>query len=98
MLFKNLNLKYNKHINVIAGTTFGVLQIHANSDAMRTWLWVDVLKNVNMYSSRWLIIHAFASVLGIFVVCSLIDLLRKRFIEYPLFRFWDNQRERKKLK
>lgn len=35
---KNLNISYNKIINAIGGSTFGVLLIHANSDAMRQWL------------------------------------------------------------
>lgn len=30
---KNLNISYNKIINAIGGSTFGVLLIHANSDA-----------------------------------------------------------------
>jgi hypothetical protein len=34
--FKNIKLKYNKTINTIASATFGVLLIHANSDAMRS--------------------------------------------------------------
>ena len=36
--FKNMNIKYSKVINAFGAGTFGVLLIHANSGAMRTWL------------------------------------------------------------
>ena len=36
--FRTLRLPYSKLINAIGSTTFGVLLIHANSDAMRRWL------------------------------------------------------------
>ena len=35
LLFKNIKLKYNPVINLLAQSVFGVLLIHANSDAMR---------------------------------------------------------------
>lgn len=78
MLFKNLKIKYNSFINVVASTSFGVLLIHANSDTMRRWLWKDVLHNVEMYDSSNFVLHAFCCVIGVFIICSLIDLLRNR--------------------
>lgn len=89
MFFKNLKMKHHGWINTISATTFGVLLIHANSDAMRQWLWKDVLNNVGMYDSPWLPLHAIGSVLVIFAVCSVIDLLRIHLIEAPCFRLWD---------
>lgn len=38
MLFKNIDIKYNKYINTIASTTFGVLLIHANSATTRKFI------------------------------------------------------------
>lgn len=76
MLFKNLKIKYNPFINAVASTCFGVLLIHANSDTMRRWLWGDLLHNVEMYDSSYYVIHAIFTIIGIFVVCSLIDYLR----------------------
>lgn len=87
LFFKNVKVGYSKFINTVAASTFGVLQIHANSDAMRKWLWRDVLNNVGMYDSEWLILHAFGSVLTVFTICVLLDLLRIHFIEEPLFKF-----------
>ena len=89
MFFKNLKIKTNKFINTVAASAFGVLLIHANSDAMRQWLWVDVLQNAKMYSSEWLVLHAILSVLVIYIICTVIDFLRIQFIEKPFFKLWD---------
>lgn len=84
MIFKNLKIKYNKHINNIAKTTFGVLLIHGNSDEMRQFLWKDFLNNMSFYNSEKLILHAVFAVLGVYVICVIIDLLRIKFVEIPL--------------
>lgn len=39
------------------------------------------------YSANYLYIHAIASVIGIFVVCVLIDRMRVQFIEKPIFHW-----------
>ncbi len=89
LFFKNLKMKNSRFINTVAASAFGVLMIHANSNAMRQWLWVDLLHNVEMYYSEWLIVHAFGSVIGIYIVCTAIDFLRIRFIEKPVFKLLD---------
>jgi hypothetical protein len=91
LLFLNWDLPYSRFINSTAATVFGVLCIHASSDAMRTFLWKDLLKVPTMYevSLPLLILHAVASVVGVFTVCSLIDRLRIRFIEPPVMRWVD---------
>lgn len=89
MFFKNLNIEYSRFINTVAASTFGVLLIHANSDAMRLWLWNDVCNNVGFYTSKYLVIHALVCVAIIYVACTLIDYLRIRFIERPVFKYLD---------
>ena len=88
MFFKNL--KFNSaFVNTIAASCFGVLLIHANSDTMRKWLWYDVLDNAGMFNSQWLIVHMVTSVIVIYIVCTIIDYLRIKFLEKPFFRFAD---------
>lgn len=84
LFFKNLKMGYGKVINTIAASTFGVLLIHANSDTMRRWLWVDVCNNVGAYQGGNVIIHAIVSVVAIYNVCTIIDMVRIRLIEQPL--------------
>lgn len=89
MFFKNVRIPYNKFINTMASTCFGVLLIHANSNTMRTWLWKDVLNNVEVFSKSWMPFHALGSVIMIFLICSFIDFLRILFFEKPFLRMWD---------
>lgn len=92
--FKNLHIGKSEWINRIAASTFGVFVIHANSDTMRQFLWKDFLHNTAFYHSQWLFLHAILSIIGIYVVCTLIDMLRIRFIEKPFFRMMDTPFDR----
>ncbi len=92
LFFKNLKVKYSKVINAFGASTFGVLLIHSNSDTMRHWLWVDTLKNKEMYDSPYLVLHAVVSVLAIFIICNLIDQLRILLIEKPVFRLLEKKK------
>ena len=89
--FKNLNIGYSKVINLIAKTTFGVLMIHANSDAWRQFMWKDLL-HVNTFYSLPIVSLIMRTILitaGVFIVCSLIDMIRIYLIEKPLFIHFD---------
>lgn len=77
LFFRNLKIRNNKVINKIATSTFGVLLIHANSDTMRQWLWRDVCNVVGEYEKGGaIILHAVLCVAIIYIVCTLIDMLR----------------------
>ena len=89
MYFKGINLKQSKLINLIGGSTFGVLLIHANSDTMRQWLWKDTLNNVSYFNSETLIFHAIASVIIIFAICIVIDRIRIITVEKYVFNHID---------
>jgi ABC-type dipeptide/oligopeptide/nickel transport system permease component len=91
--FKNLDIPYNKLINIIGGTTFGVLLIHANSNAMRQWLWKDTVDCVGHYALPLpqLMLYSIAVVLAVFFTCSVIDRLRQVYIEEPFFKWYDRK-------
>lgn len=91
MAFKNMKRPYNKYINMVASATFGVLLIHANSDIMRQFLWKDVLDVAGHYTSDTLWVHAILSVVGVYVICVVMDLVRIRFVEEPLFKVLDKK-------
>lgn len=93
MFFKDVSIPYNRFINTLGASTFGVLLIHANSDAMRTWLWYDTLNNVGFFTNSTLLViaHSIISVLLVYSLCTLIDWLRIKFLEQPFFsRFGDS--------
>ncbi len=89
VFFKNLKLKYNPIINTIAASTFGVLLIHSNSDTMRQWLWKDTLNNVGAFHTDMFIVHEICSVVGIYIICTIIDIGRIYLIEKPVFKLID---------
>lgn len=91
--FKNMYIAHSKFINAIGASTFGVLLIHANSDAMRQWLWKDTADCVGHYAlpPLQLTIYILSAVLIIFIVCTVIDRLRYHLIEKPFFRWYDKK-------
>ncbi len=89
--FRTLRLPYSKFVNILGATTFGVLLIHAHSDTMRHWLWVDLFDNVGHLASASYAVRAISIVLLIFVVCACIDYLRIVLLEKPLFAIYDKR-------
>ena len=84
--FKNLDIGCSKLINEIGSSTFGVYLIHATSFVMTTVL-VQTLRTPEFLGSRWLCLHAVASVAVIFAGCAVIDILYRRLIEKPILTF-----------
>lgn len=91
--FKNMNISHSKIINAIGASTFGVLLIHANSDAMRQWLWKDTVDCIGHYAllPLHLTLYILSAVIIIFIVCTAIDRLRFHLIEKPFFRWYDKK-------
>lgn len=89
--FRNLNIGYSKFINLVAKTTFGVLMIHANGDAWRTFMWRDLLHvdSSASLSAFPLIGRSIVIVGGVFICCSLLDIIRIYLIERPTFEHFD---------
>ncbi len=90
LFFRNMKIKNNKFINTLASTTFGVLLIHANSDAMRNFLWKNLIKVPTFYNSMsgiMLVLSSFIVVIVIYFVCAGLDYLRIIFLERPLFNY-----------
>ena len=84
VIFKNTHIKYNKTINILAFTTFGIYLIHDNN-YIRGKLWNDWFNVVAMYRSYDLlsfIVHIFVIVVLIFSVCSLIEYMRIKLFVY----------------
>lgn len=94
MFFKKVPLKYHKWINSVGASTFGVLLIHANSNTMRQWLWKDTLNNVGYYDNN-IYLHSIICVLCVFSVCIIIDQIRLKLIERPLFELLDKYMEKR---
>jgi hypothetical protein len=88
-----MNIKYSKVINAFGAGTFGVLLIHANSNAMRIWLWEETIDVVGHYTMPlWgLILYSIGVVLAIFIICNLIDQLRIVTVEKWFLGWYDRK-------
>ena len=95
LFFRDLDIPYVKAINTVAATTFGVLCIHAITEGVRMFLWRDLLKIPEVVTRPLpaVIGYFILADIGVFAVCSLIDLLRIRFLERPLFSWYGRNEE-----
>jgi len=74
--FLGLNIK-NKFINLIGAATFGVYLIHEDM-FIRPFLWFQLFKNASFQDSPYLIPYSIFVVILVFIVCTLIEILRSK--------------------
>lgn len=91
MFFKNVDIGYNRLINKIAASAFGVFMIHTNSDTMRQWLWRSIFKNGDMYFTKFYVLYAVMTVFLVYIACTIIDIVRIRLLEKPFLHFIDKK-------
>lgn len=92
-VFKNINIKNIKAINLISSTSLGIYLIHDNP-IIRPLLWNKWL-NVNHYSQNkhfW--IFAIGSVAIVFVICCVIELVRS-FVEKYVLKLINKRNQKK---
>lgn len=89
LYFKNIKINYNPVINKIAASAFGVLLIHSNSALLCNWLWVQKLNNVYYFETKYFYFHMMFSIIAVYIVCTIIDMLRIQIIEKPCFSLYD---------
>ncbi len=74
---------FNAHINRLAGTVLGIYLIHDNN-LMRKIIWDYIFPNLDYIQSSWYVLFYVIKVFAVFAICSMIELLRKRYVERPL--------------
>lgn len=76
LLFRSLDIKQNKVINLIAASTLGIYLIHENI-FLRTIIWRETVSvDINSISTLQFIVFAILKVLIVFGICLTIDLIR----------------------
>lgn len=80
-VFKNIKISYNPFINTVASTTFAVYLIH-NNPIISDWLWNTVVQANNYFSSPFFLLHMISVSLLLFVMCSVLEWLRLKVINY----------------
>lgn len=82
-VFKNIKIKYNRVLNMFAGTTLAVIMIH-DGHYFRSVTW-SIFKTTEWWYSQYYLLFMVMVAVSIYFACAVIDILRKRFIEKPLF-------------
>ncbi len=80
LFFRNLNMKYNKYINIVSSTTLGIYLLHDNP-SVRNYLWSNYFKLFEITRSKYLILTSIKVIFLVFFICMLIDLIRKIVVE-----------------
>lgn len=74
--FATMKERKNKIINLLASSTFGIYLIHDNP-YVRNYIWRDLFKVSSYINSPYLFLYSILVSSIIFIVCFIIDLLRK---------------------
>ena len=85
-IFRSITIKPNRFINGVAACVFGVYLIHDNN-YIRPFLWQYLLKNCEYFQTGYLIPHMLISVFSVFVICVIIEFIRKQTIEKLWIRY-----------
>lgn len=83
--FSKMKVQNSSLINTLASATFGVYLIHDYS-AMRQIIWRDFLNVSAAADSAVLIPYSVFCAFMVFACCVVVDLIRKRLLEYPFMR------------
>ena len=88
MTFALTNIKSCKFINVVASATFGVYLIHENH-YLRNIFWQTIFKNSSYQNSLMIIPVSIVAVVSVYVVCTIIELIRQYVFEKTFAKFTD---------
>lgn len=83
-IFLNRKVFYSKFVNKIAGATLGVYILHENMlfrEGSNPLLWDRILHIHVWYTSPFFILHFIVSVIGVFIVCTVIERIRQKVID-----------------
>ena len=78
----------NVIINKIASCTFGVYLFHDNP-FIRKKLWIEWIRNQIFYDSKWLILRMILSVIIVYSLGIIIELLRQKFLSKSWFNLYN---------
>lgn len=82
LVFKNINIRTNKIINLCAGSSFAVLLIH-DGHFFRSWTWT-ISHISEWFFSPWYPVRLIVTAVIIYAICMCVDIIRKYTVEHFL--------------
>lgn len=83
LAFRALPAFSSRAVDIVAGTTFGILLIHDHG-FFRYVLWGGIVNAPSWWYSQHYLLRLVAVTVAVFAVCSLIDYARQRLLERPI--------------
>ena len=84
LLFKQLNIKNSKIINLLASLSFGIYLFHDNF-LLRDILWIKIFNVNNYYNSKLFLLYGIGIVILIYFIGGIIEYIRKKIFDDKLF-------------
>ncbi len=84
IVFQSKSLRIPNWMFSVSKSTFGIYLIHDNNK-FRTFLWENICKTTSMAESDYFIAYAIVCVLLVFAICSIIEIMREKYIERKVF-------------
>ena len=81
-IFKNMTIRYNKWINLVAGTVLGTYMIHDNHlvrDALASF--VGRIKTTYIHVEYLFVVYILLVILAVFAICTIIEIARKSIFD-----------------
>lgn len=79
-----VKFKGNKMFFSFSKATFGVYLIHANP-LFDHYLFQNILHTRQMYESQWFVFLSIFLILTLYATCTMIEMIREKYIEKPFF-------------
>lgn len=90
--FKELYIPYNKIINFVASSTFGIYLIHEDLST-KYYMWVHIFKTDDWINSKFLFLYMPVVALIIFIFGIAIEQFRKYCFEKPVYKLIENRKK-----
>lgn len=88
MAFATTEINNSKVINIVASATFGVYLIHENH-YLRNIFWQTIFKNASYQNSLRIIPISVVAVISVYVICTVIELIRQYVVEKTFLKITD---------
>ena len=83
-VFLPIQFRGNKMFFSISNATFGVYLIHDNP-LFYKYMWENIIHTKEIYNMPLFIPLSIISILLLYIVCTVIEIIREKYIEKPLF-------------
>ena len=89
LFFIKLPIFNNSIINIVSSTTIGIYLIHDNT-LMRPYIWNSIFNVQSFYYNKFMFLYMLFSVSTVFIICSIIDIIRQNTIEKVWMQFMNH--------